>query len=941
MTDFSRTFSGTPSAVLPTANRFFRPPLPSAHVARPRLCRRLRDGLDGRLLLIAAPAGFGKSSLAIEFCESLDPRWQSLWLGLSSRESDPGRFLERLLDGLRQYHPTLGEEALGLLKMRQRHQPFAFETWLDDLLDELAPCLDPQRPLLLVLDDYHLAQGAVLDRCLQFLLNHLPEGLVLLVTSRQRPDWHLARLRLSRQLLELSEQDLRLTAEESGALMAASGLELDEDALDALLERSEGWVAGLRLWLLARGDPEEQVSPGVHGADELIRDYLLEEVIERQPPEVQAFLAQTARFERFCAELCDTVREAGDSAAILDHLQQHQVFLVPLDENGQWFRYHHLFSDLLLARPLPDFGPSAGSLHLRACGWFSRHGLLDQAVEQALRAGQPDVAASLVQNLSEEQLLAEQNIATLLRWKMDLPDSLLASTPRLILLYGWALALACQLDAAEELAGQLARFLPAPDESAQRDLLAQWQALSGVIARGRGDIDKAEAHCREALQDLAGERYGTRLQCLSTLSNLAVTRGDFWQARNYNRDALEFAQRYGNPLFEALVHYDRARVLQARGEVARAEEEVRQGLERLQHLPAQRRYAVRGRLLLYRGYLRSLALQPDEARKWIKQGIEETRSCRDVSLVIGYCVLASLEGRLGNYAAAFARLGDVERLMHAWDIPPIYYLAAITLIKCELWLAQGQTELAGVWLQRLGGTYGGQAATPPECSPLLPLLVVLLQAGLARRPQCAVLPRRAGQPIQTPGGLLRASFAARQAGRERREGRPEEAARRLDRLARSTRENGALLPARLALGQLAALHLEQGREREALATLQQAMEGAVGGALLPLHELLVQQPEWLREQLQRFPACPGAQRMRALLPEPPAEPAGGAGEVLSGRELAVLELIAQGLSNQEISERLFISLHTVKSHARHINDKLGVERRTQAVARAKHMGLLR
>ena len=579
---------------------------------------------------------------------------------------------------------------------------------------------------------------------------------------------------------------------------------------------------------------------------------------------------------------------------------------MPLDENGQWFRYHHLFSDLLLARPLPDFGPSAGSLHLRACGWFSRHGLLDQAVEQALRAGQPDVAASLVQNLSEEQLLAEQNIATLLRWKMDLPDSLLASTPRLILLYGWALALACQLDAAEELAGQLARFLPAPDESAQRDLLAQWQALSGVIARGRGDIDKAEAHCREALQDLAGERYGTRLQCLSTLSNLAVTRGDFWQARNYNRDALEFAQRYGNPLFEALVHYDRARVLQARGEVARAEEEVRQGLERLQHLPAQRRYAVRGRLLLYRGYLRSLALQPDEARKWIKQGIEETRSCRDVSLVIGYCVLASLEGRLGNYAAAFARLGDVERLMHAWDIPPIYYLAAITLIKCELWLAQGQTELAGVWLQRLGGTYGGQAATPPECSPLLPLHVELLQAGL-----------------------------------ERREGRPEEAARRLDRLARSTRENGALLPARLALGQLAALHLEQGREREALATLQQAMEGAVGGALLPLHELLVQQPEWLREQLQRFPACPGAQRMRALLPEPPAEPAGSAGEVLSGRELAVLELIAQGLSNQEISERLFISLHTVKSHARHINDKLGVERRTQAVARAKHMGLLR
>ncbi len=315
-----------------------------------------------------------------------------------------------------------------------------------------------------MLDDYHLAQGAVLDRCLQFLLNHLPAGLVVLVTSRQRPDWHLARLRLSRQLLEFTEQDLRLTAEETAQLVSASGAQLDDNALDNLVERSEGWVAGLRLWLLAHGDELAANVPdlSVHGAEELIRDYLLEEVIDKQSPEVQVFLAQTARFERFSAELCDALRDAHDSAAILDHLQQHQVFLVPLDEQGQWFRYHHLFSDLLLARPLPGSGPSTAALHLRACRWFSAQGLFDEAVEQALRAGHPDVAASLVQSLSEEQLLAEQNVATLLRWKMDLPDSLLASTPRLIVLYSWALALACQLDAAEELAAQLSRFLPAP-----------------------------------------------------------------------------------------------------------------------------------------------------------------------------------------------------------------------------------------------------------------------------------------------------------------------------------------------------------------------------------------------------------------------------------------------------------------------------------------------
>src|SRR5690606_22384826 len=160
---------------LPSAEgRFFRPPLPAGYVPRPRLCERLAMGLDGRLLLVSAPAGFGKSSLAIEFCERLPEQWRSLWLGLSRRDGDPGRFLERLLDGLRQYFPELGDEALGLLKMRQRHQPFAFEEWLDGLLDELGERLDPESPLLLVLDDYHLAQGAVLDRCLQFFLNHLP-----------------------------------------------------------------------------------------------------------------------------------------------------------------------------------------------------------------------------------------------------------------------------------------------------------------------------------------------------------------------------------------------------------------------------------------------------------------------------------------------------------------------------------------------------------------------------------------------------------------------------------------------------------------------------------------------------------------------------------------------------------------------------------------------
>lgn len=890
------------------SGHFFRPPLPASYIPRPRLCERLLEGLPGRLLLVSAPAGFGKSSLAIEFCQHLPARWQSLWLGLSVRDSDPGRFLERLLAGLQQFYPAVGQDALGVLRLRQRHQPFAFEEWLDGLLDELATRLDPQQPLLLVLDDYHLAQGAVLDRCLQFFLNHLPPGLLMLVTSRQRPDWHLARLRLSRQLLELHEHDLRLTEAESAALLRLQGAELSADEQAVLLQRSEGWVAGLRLWSLAAREAQDAsaLTSIVHGADGLIHDYLLEEVIERQPAEVQAFLYETASQDRFCAELCDALRDGHDSAAILRHLQAHQVFLVPLDEQGKWFRYHHLFSDLLRSRPQPSTG-----LHLRACRWFSSAGLLDEAIEQALRAGQPDVAANLVQNLSEEQLLAEQNVATLLRWKMDLPDSLLTSTPRLILLYGWALALACQLDAAEELLAQLQRFLPAGSRSEQEGLLAQWLALSGVIARGRGDSAKAQAYCSEALSCLPLDRYGQRLMCLSSLANLAIVHGDLWRARGLNREALELAQRVGNPLFEALAHYDRARVLQARGEVMRALDEVRQGQQRLAGLSSQRQYAARGRLTLYEGYLLSVRLQPEQARHRLLAGINEARACRDISVLIGYCVLAHLDGRSGDIAHAFAHLAEAERLMHMWDIPPIYYLAMITLIKCELWLRQGQTELAGVWLDRLLQTYGGeQAAAAPEFHPQLPLHIQLHLAAL-----------------------------------ERMRGEDELAERRLRGLSQLAQNAGGQLLGAIAQVRLTELLRDAGREREAQQQLRSALQAAAGGGLLPFQGLLVQQPDWLRQHLLLQEPNPLIEALQQLLPH--AEPEfiqedyACVVDALSSRELAVLQLIAQGCSNQEISDSLFISLHTVKTHARHINSKLGVERRTQAVARAKSLGLLR
>jgi len=909
MTDLSRLQGFANSALPALEGRFFRPPLPDGYVARSRLCERLTAGLSGRLLLVSAPAGFGKSSLAVEFCQNLPPQWQSVWLGLNPRDSDPGRFLERLLSALQQFFPQLGAQAQGLLKMRQRHQPFAFEEWLDGLLDELAMHLMLSKPLLLVLDDYHLAQGSVLDRCLQFFLNHLPAGLIIMVTSRQRPDWHLARLRLCQQLLELNEQDLRLTHTESVALLDQHNRALDAEAMQSLIERSEGWVAGLRFWLLAASEAgaHSELPQALHGGEGLIRDYLLEEVIDCLPADVQAFVYDTACLERFCSQLCDAVRDSHDSPQMLSYLQAHQVFLVPLDEHGRWFRYHHLFSDLLRAR-IQD-GPPQNRLHLNACRWFSEQGLLDEAVEQALRAGHLDVAANLVQNLSEEQLLAEQNVGMLLRWKMDLPDSLLISTPRLIVLYAWALGLACQLDAAEELASHLSRFLPAPSATAQQSMLAQWMALSGVIARGRGDSDKTRLYCSEALLSLPRKRYGQRLLCLSTLAGLAITEGDMGQARAFNREALELAQRVANPLFEALAHYDRARVLHARGEILRALDEVRHGLQRLKGLSAQRLYAVRARLTLYEGYLLTLRGQGDTGRGLLLAGLVEARACRDITVLIGHCAIAGLEGREGRFAEAFAELAEAERLMHIWDVPPIYYLAMITLAKCELWLRQGRIDLAEAWLMRLTQTYNSEVpASSPECDPQLPQHVEL---------QCAAL--------------------------ERIQGRVSECAQRLEALERQAQTIDAQLLLLATLIQRIRLLLTSPDQGQACILLQRGLQAAAGGALLPFQELIEHHPDWLRKALLQAQPCAVREGLLVRLPTvtciaPPETT--HTNDTLSVRELSVLQLIAQGCSNQEISEQLFISLHTVKTHASHINSKLGVERRTQAVARAQELGLL-
>ena len=398
--------------------------------------------------------------------------------------------------------------------------------------------------------------------------------------------------------------------------------------------------------------------------------------------------------------------------------------------------------------------------------------------------------------------------------------------------------------------------------------------------------------------------------CLSTLSNLAIADGDLWRARELNRDSLELAQRVGNPLFEALAHYDRARVLQARGEILRSLDEVRQGLQRLQGLSAQRLYAVRARLTLYEGFLLALRLQPQAARVRLQAGLSEARACRDISVLIGHCVIARLEGSSGEFAKAFAELAEAERLMHIWDVPPIYYLAMITLVKCELWLAQGRTDLAEAWLTRLGQTYNGEhPAAPPEFHPQLPLHIELQQA---------LLEVIQGQPMLAEGRLNALLEHGQQTGRQM-----------LSAMALTQKVS-------LLLGSWTRTRGPQGAWSRPWTPLPVACCNRLTGCWPSTRTGCVGSFNSVRRR--PFPRTWPKNFRRPWLR--PALESTAAAEQLSTRELAVLRLIAQGCSNQEISDQLFISLHTVKTHASHINSKLGVERRTQAVARAKELGVL-
>jgi len=837
------------------------PRLPPAHLPRPRLLECLR-GPDVRLRLLCAPAGFGKSVLLCEYLQLLPPGCQVLWLSLAGQTFSAEQLLAQVAQALNRPTPALPPpQALLQLLGSQR------------------------QPLWLVLDDYPSAPPAELDACIDYLLARPLPYLQLLVSARQRPSWNLPRLLLAGELLELDSQQLACTRDELEQLLALLAPHAPRGLVDELWQQTEGWCAGIRL--LLSGKPQTGNDPSGNGQCWL-RDYLEHELLARLSAEEVRCMSALVHLPKVSAELCQHLWDESDGAELFQQLLQHQAFLLPLDDTGTWYRILPV-----LARGLRNrlSGSAVTQLHLRACRMFIAAGQVEEAVDQALCAGQQEVAANYLERLSQEWLTGEQHLAHLLAWRERLPAVLLESTPRLLSLNAWALLLAWRLDEAEACINQLVRFLPQADARRNRKLLANWQALRGVLAAQRGiDAEEARLHCQQALKYLPEYDWMPILLCYSALARVAMASGRPELAPSLLNQGVELARRQGSLLFEVLLNLDRCRLLLLRGECSRVQILLQQSFALLGQRGSTDSLLL-GRLHLLQGELHLLQGLQAEAEESLNLGLKYADECADPFVLHGYLGLAELCSRAGHFDQAFLHLHEAERQMHCRHIWRLSYRGVLSLQSMRLWARQGRWEQIEEIGQRIRRYFAGEQAwmAPLDC-PTLPLRNELLLA----RAQTA-----AGQPERAEA-LLKPLLTRCQA----------------------LHFNPMAIEVQLALA-------EAGQDLARAEAAELAHDAREQAYALGMPGLL---HDWPTQSVQTTP------------PTPTHLPSGGdpseASALLSQRERSVLQLLAEGFSNQEIGTYLFISVNTVKTHTKKINSKLGVKRRTQAVMRAKTLGLL-
>ena len=528
--------------------KFYVPPIRSNQIARPRLINLINGGLERALILVSAPAGYGKTTLVSSWLR--ETKIPSAWLSLDSSDNDPNRFLQYLLAALLPIAPGIENDLPGML---QGIQPTQFENVINQLANELTSV---SNPFVLVLDDFHVIQSEAVLKILSTLLDHLPNQMHLAILTRTDPPLPLSRLRVRGQLLDIRADQLRFAQAEIAAFLnEATGLTLSANDLSAMERRTEGWIASLQLAALSMQDCKDihGFVSAFTGSHHYVMDYLAEEVLKLQPKKVSTFLLQTSILDRLCGPLCEAVVEVDapepvDGQGMLEALEEMNLFTIPLDDERHWYRYHHLFADVLRKRLEHQFPHLLPELHRRASQWYEQNGFIAESIQHAITAGDQDRAAQLI----EENgciLLMSGEVATLLNWA-DAIEFQSETRPWLAIQKAWALALTGELDRIEPMLQAPEKLLsPLEHTDEVRTMLGTIAAARAHCANSRGDTHSAAKHAQEALEllpDCSSISQSIRSVATSLLGDTSWINGNLEEAKRAYNEAIRIGREAGN-----------------------------------------------------------------------------------------------------------------------------------------------------------------------------------------------------------------------------------------------------------------------------------------------------------------------------------------------------------------------------------------------------------
>jgi LuxR family transcriptional regulator, maltose regulon positive regulatory protein len=902
------------------ATKLHRPSTPPKLVQRPRLVKRLNEGLaDGRqLTLVSAPAGFGKTTCISEWVNALD--LPVSWLSLDAADDDPGRFFSYLVAALQKVDEALGREIESALHLAGGQLPPS-EVISTTLINQILNC---KIRFLLVLDDFHVIQ----DRLILQVLEKLVEGamraanphplLHLVLVTREDPALPLARIRAHNQMTEIRASDLRFSdLEADGFLNEMMGLCLSQADITVLQERTEGWIVGLQLAGLSvrdRADPSGYIA-SLSGSHRYILNYLTEEVLSRQPEEIQRFLLETSILEQMCGPLCDAVLEKSGAQATLEFLDRANLFVIALDDEQNWYRYHHLFAGLLANRLKQLLSVQAvQALHCRASEWLAQNEYLDEAVQHALAGKAYETAAALVEQTARTMMFTGR-VNALKSWLDILPEATFNTHPRLGIYQTWVGLLTGKADLSEpalqEKDEQL-RALPAsPENDALRlemmVILCRFVALAGNTAR-------AIRTSQEALALLPEDDLGSRARVYSALAIAYGSEGGLEKAVPVYNECLRLAQASGN---YSLAAHTITMMAMVQGYYGHLHEAVRdyQSIIDMGAMAGQKVFYPAGQGLIGLAGIYLEWNELEKAEECLKQGMELCHQAGLDGMYTGALLISRLRLARGNFEGALEELRLLEQALPRADTINL----TVRLIQTRLWM--GDTAEAVRLAQPLKIVLAGHPAIPRP--PLLGLEIIeaiLIRVYLAE----GELP----QTLQ----LLDALQATAEPGN--RFGRLIEV-HLLRALALQKQNGGNILAAALEQFERA-LELAE-PEGYCLLFLEE------GPAVIPLLKAVLSQktaPERLKKYAGRLLQAFGGEDISQVLSVEEPDPNLELIEPLTERELEVLHLMAGGLKYGEIAGSLFISLNTVRSYIKGIYGKLGVNNRTQAIALAQKQRLI-